>query len=237
MIKTVDCACLIHGDVYSWQYVENLRNMLKRHISLPINFHVFTEAERSVPPDMIKHTLMPWSGVSGPKQAWWYKVQMFDPRHDLESLLYFDLDMVILDNIDWICHSDLECFWTLRDFKYLWRPSWQGGNTSIMYWHTKRFYHVWQCFQTQGLKNVIAKYRGDQDFLTDNVGPNLRFLDEKRVISWRWQAKDGGMDFKTRTYRQPDAGTIIPAQTSVLVFHGKPKPVDVDESVIRQNWC
>ena len=60
----IDCACVIHGTAYSWDYVERLHNMLSRHITLGIRLHVYTEADRPVPAPMIKHVLEPWSIAS-----------------------------------------------------------------------------------------------------------------------------------------------------------------------------
>jgi hypothetical protein len=50
-----DCACVIHGTGYDWQYVDKLYNMLTRHLPQGIRFHVYTEEHRSVPSHMIKH--------------------------------------------------------------------------------------------------------------------------------------------------------------------------------------
>jgi hypothetical protein len=50
-----DCACVIHGTGYDWQYVEKLYNMLSTTFAQGIRFHVYTEAHRPVPSHMIKH--------------------------------------------------------------------------------------------------------------------------------------------------------------------------------------
>ena len=105
----VDCACVIHGTGYDWTYVDRLYNMLNKHISRGVRLHVYTEADRPVPTPYIKHTLTDW-GISGPKRAWWYKMQLFNPDHFRGQLLYFDLDTVIVNNIDWICNRAPEYF-------------------------------------------------------------------------------------------------------------------------------
>jgi hypothetical protein len=98
--------------------------MVKRHVSCPLRFHVFTEQHRAVPDHMIKHALKDWPGVSGRKKGWWYKMQMFDPDHIAGTVLYFDLDVVITGDLDWVRELDTRYFWTIRDFKKLWRPAW-----------------------------------------------------------------------------------------------------------------
>ena len=235
----IDCACVIHGNhLYSWDYVQKLYNMLQRNFTPEIRFHVFTEHDRPVPANMIKHILTEWPGVVGPKKSWWYKIQMFDHQHLQQRLLYFDLDVVITGNLDWMLDLDPQFFWTLRDFKSLWRPNWQGINSSIMFWDTLRFKHIWQQFQQQNLAYLMRKFHGDQDFLTSILSQDdLRFVPDQRVASWRWQIQDGGLDFKTRNYRTPGIASPILDHTDILVFHGRPKPHEVGDSIVGEHWC
>ena len=62
--RRIDCACVIHGSTYNWQYVERLYNMITRNIDRPVHMHVYTEHDRSVPPHMTKHILDDW-GIAG----------------------------------------------------------------------------------------------------------------------------------------------------------------------------
>jgi hypothetical protein len=234
---TVDCACVIHGDKYDWCYVERLYNMVKRHSTRPVRFHVFTEPNRSVPDHMVKHVLHDWPGIAGPKKSWWYKMQMFEPGRVTGRLLYFDLDTVIVDNIDWMQGLDTRFFWSIRDFRHLWRPSWKGMNSSVMLWDTSRFGWIWKEFQQNDVKTQARLFHGDQDFLNSVLTEkDLKFMDESLIKSWRWQIKDGGMDMKTRVYRRPDAGSVLLPGVKILIFHGSPKPHDVHDPVIEQNW-
>ena len=233
----VDCACVIHGNKYDWCYVERLYNMVKRHSTRPVRFHVFTEPNRSVPDHMIKHVLQDWPGIAGPKKSWWYKMQMFEPGRVTGRLLYFDLDTVIVDNIDWMQGLDARYFWSIRDFRHLWRPSWKGMNSSVMLWDTTRFAWIWKEFQKNDVKIQARLFHGDQDFLNSVLTEHdLKFMDENMIKSWRWQIKDGGMDMKTRIYRRPDAGSVLLPGVKILIFHGSPKPHDVHDPVIEQNW-
>ena len=234
---TVDCACVIHGDKYDWCYVDRLYNMIKRHSTREIRFHVFTEQDRSVPDHMVKHVLQDWPGIAGPKKSWWYKMQMFEPGRVSGRLLYFDLDTVIVDNIDWIHTLDSRYFWSIRDFRHLWRPSWKGMNSSLMLWDTTRFGWIWKEFQKNDVKTQARLFHGDQDFLNSVLTEHdLKFMDENMIKSWRWQIKDGGMDMKTRIYRRPDAGSVLLPGVKILIFHGSPKPHDVHDVVLQSHW-
>ena len=235
-MDVIDCACVIHSNGYDWVYVERLYNMLQRNISLPIRFHVYTEATRSVPSHMIHHVLEDW-GVNGPRRSWWYKMQLFNPEHHAGHLLYFDLDTVITNNIDWLWQSDPRFFWAVQDFKRLWQPTNIGINSSIMWWDTRRWHWIWHEFKRQHLGDIFRKYHGDQDYLTTMIDPDLlRYWDNNRIQSYRWQALDGGYDFTTRRHITPGTGVHIDPCTSVLIFHGNPKPHNADNAVIAQHW-
>ena len=235
-LTPIDCACVIHGDAYSWTYVEKLYSMLSRHITPGIRLHVYTEADRVVPEPMIKHELTEW-GSLGPKRSWWYKMQLFNPAHHAGPLLYFDLDTVIVDNIDWIWQQPTTYFWAVKDFKYLWTPTHTGINSSVMWWDTQQYQHIWDTFNQQDLTKIMQTYRGDQDYISDKISLNQRRLfDETRVLSWRWQCLDGGYDFKRRRCVRPKIGTKILPSTSVLIFHGNPKPDQVTDPEVLQHW-
>jgi hypothetical protein len=232
----IDCACVIHGQTYGWEYVERLHSMLSRHITPGIRLHVYTEANRGVPDHMIKHALPDWP-IAGPKKSWWYKLQLFNPEHHQGPLLYFDLDTVITQNIDWIWQSKLYYFWTVRDFKYLWRSTSLSINTSVMWFHTVEFAYVYQDFLRQDITKITKRYRGDQDYINTVISSNqCRFLDTQRVKSWRWEILDGGYNFAQRGYHAPGTGTVLTDQTSVLIFHGHPKPSELQDPVILEHW-
>jgi len=233
----LDCACVIHGSAYDWTYVDRLFNMLQRHLTRPVRLHVYTETDRPVPDHMIKHSLQDW-GFSSSRQSWWYKLQLFNTQHHLGPLLYFDLDVVIANNIDWLWQHNLKHFWTIRDFKYLWKPNFTGANTSIMWWNTAQYAHVWQAVQDQNINTFVKKYRGDQDLVSDIIPVDQRrFFHTDRIKSWRWQCLDGGFNFVQRKHLAPGTGTDIDKDTSILVFHGSPKPHEISDKQIVMHWC
>jgi hypothetical protein len=233
----LDCACVIHSTGYSWEYVDKLYNMLSRSISRGIRMHVYTEHDREVPSHMIKHVLEEWPDVAGPKKSWWHKMQLFNPAHHSGPLLYLDLDTVIVGNLDWVESLSTKYFWAIKDFRYLWKPANQGINSSMMWWDTSKFSWVWNSFKTRDLYQVRRTYQGDQDLISVLVDHrSRRFFEQDRITSWRWQALDGGMDFKSRKHRAPGTGTKFGGKTSVLVFHGHPKPDLINDPVIKQYW-
>jgi len=233
----VDCACVIHGTGYDWIYVERLYNMLSRNLPNGIRFHVYTEHDRLVPDHMIKHVLTDWPEISGLRRAWWYKLQLFNSEHHQGNLLYFDLDTVILRDISWIPQLPTEYLWGIRDFKHLQRPGYSTLNSSVMWWNVDRMSWVWDQFNTTNVVNTTRQYPGDQDYLNAVLGQNrIRYLEDSQIQSWRWQCLDGGYNFNTRRHKIPGQGTQIPGSASVLVFHGKPKPHEINDKVVQDLW-
>lgn len=237
---TVDCACVIHGSGYDWIYVDRLYNMLTRHlVGKKIRFHVYTEHDRSVPSYMVKHELQHWDNISGPRRSWWYKLQLFNNQHHQDNLLYFDLDTVIVRDINWIIENPPHKLWTVKDFKYLQNADYTGMNSSIMWWNVDHFSWVWDAFKKVDINSVSRRYQfGDQQFIDETLTHNnIRYLDTQRIQSWRWQALNGGTEFPSKKQRAPNTGTHISSNVSVLVFHGHPKPHDLtDDVVITQHW-
>ena len=232
----IDCACVIHGDAYEWQYVDRLYHMLNRHLTRPIRMHVFTEESRPVPAPYIKHSLIDWK-IGGPKQSWWYKVQLFNSENFQGNLLYLDLDVVITKNIDWVWQLKTRHFWAVKDFKYLWRPTAQEINSSIMWWNTTQYDWVWKNFLELDLKQTMNRFAGDQDYLNSVISQlHRRFFNTDYIKSWRWQCLDGGYDFRRRIWATPNSGTQLTDSTSVLIFHGRPKPHEIIDPIIVNNW-
>ena len=234
----VDCACVIHGSGYDFTYVDRLYSMLNRHLTCGARLHVYTEASRPVPAHMVRHDLTEWPGVSGRKRSWWYKMQLFNPAHFSGQLLYFDLDTVIVDNIDWIVNLSPAFFWTIKDFRRLQNTNWTGMNSSIMWWNVTKFDWVWREFEQKNLTDTIQQHRqGDQDYIMKALGNNnVRFFEDQLVQSWRWQVQDGGINFPGRRPIKPGTGTHISDNVSVLVFHGSPKPHEITDPKIVTLW-
>lgn len=232
----IDCACVIHGTGYDWVYVEKLYNMLSRAIPQGIRFHVYTEHDRSVPPHMIKHVLDDW-GVSGPKKSWWYKMQLFNTKHFNGDLLYFDLDVVIVNELTSLVRQSTDYLWTIRDFKYLQNHRISTINSSVMWFNVETFSWIWDKFTSANVLDTIRQFPGDQDYLNHVLSINQRrFFDDRYFESYRWQCCDGGYDFHKRKHKAPNAGVKIAPETAVVVFHGKPKPHEITAPEIVTLW-
>ena len=232
---TIHCACLIHDIAYDWIYVDKLYNSLCRHLTPQVILHVYTESNRHVPEPYVRHDLEEWPNIRGPKSSWWYKIQLFNPKLFKGHLLYFDLDTVITSNIDWIWQQNHQSFWAVKDFKYLFKSRRQTINSSVMWFSTEKYSYIYSNFDP-----AVAKrhhYHGDQDYINEQIPDSeINYLDIDKIKSWKWQIKNGGYNFKTRKYFLTPEQTSMPPSTSVLVFHGKPKPHEEQYSIVIDNW-
>lgn len=233
----IDCACVIHDVLYSWDYVEKLHRGLQRNLSIPIRFHVYTEEDRPVPGPMIKHVLKEWPEVRGPKRSWWYKLQLFNTKEFSGNLMYFDLDTVITGNIDWIWQLPTDYFWAPKDFQHLYRKNLKKINSSVMWFDNTRWEDLYDNLDINKLKTV-SKHYGDQEYIFENIPLHrIRYLDQHRINSWRWQAHDGGWNFISKKPKNLGSGTVIDNDVSILVFHGNPKPHEIHDKLVNKYWC
>ena len=237
---TIDCACLIHDTLYDWSYVDKLYNSLCRNLTPTVRMHVYTESTRHVPEPYIRHNLEEWEGVRGPKRSWWYKIQLFNPIHmlpDQGQMLYFDLDTVIVGNIDWLWNVNRDRFWAARDFQYLMKSSRWKINSSVMWFDPLRYSYVFKEFDIkQIVNNARCPWHGDQDYIFSKVKDDVNYYSTDQIVSYRWQVKEGGFDFRYRKPINPGAESTIPGTASVLIFHGNPKPHEVTDRLILSHW-
>ena len=106
-----------------------------------------------------------------------------------------------------------------------------------MIWDTQEFSWIWDNFNSKNINATVKLFHGDQDYLNSVLSDKTRrFIDPEIIKSWRWQCKDGGLDMRTRIYRNPDAGTVMDPLTSILIFHGKPKPHELQDPVVDLYW-
>lgn len=209
-------ACIKWGDKYGPDYVTKLQSMCYRN--LPVHdFICFTE--RPVPGVDCYNLLCNLP-------TWWQKIGLFKPGTFSDDVLYLDLDVVIVRELFGmvaLLETDRSQLWALDDFSYSLEnpracigPETQrllGGagtvNSSVMMWHGDVGAKVWTTF-TPG---VMKELHGDQNWITRCLWPRINLIPREWATSYKYGG-DG----------------------AVRVFHGNPKPPDVDAEWVRQCW-
>ena len=95
----------------------------------------------------------------------------------------------------------------------------------------------WDRFTAEDLATLMLTHHGDQNYINELVPvEKKRYLDPDRIMSYRWQISQGGWDFRRHRPRMPGQATELPPNVNILVFHGHPKPHEVQDPVIAKYW-
>ena len=228
--------CLKWGTAYGPEYVINLYQGATRHSTVPFNFHVFTDDASLLPSEQgwIIH-LLPDLGIA-PNKAWFYKLCLFDSDNNLQGRnIYIDLDCVILKDLADMWKYETNDFVICRDYNRVYQPSFQGVNSSVMAWNYSTMSHLHGSFLADPI-SIMSRHRGDQDFIDSQLKTKV-FWPDAWTRSYRWECWRGGIiEGVPNRYAYVDDITIIPDETKILVFHGKPKPHEIEDIEIKRLW-
>jgi hypothetical protein len=107
----ITIACVYRsGPKFSSDYVDRLYNMISRNTSASFKFICLTDVQSDVQHSTIE--------LQYNLKRWWSKIELFRPNiFNTSHVLYFDLDTLILDNIDEIIEvAGQNNFMMLRGF-------------------------------------------------------------------------------------------------------------------------
>lgn len=222
------------GNKYSPQYVINLYNSVKSKCSLDFQFIVFTDNTEGLPKNLgWQFVKLPDWGFTSEK-AWWYKLEIFSKHNSISgNNLYIDLDVVIIGDIAPFWKFESTKFRICRDFNRAFIRNYKNCNSSVMAWQDTSMNNLWIEF-AKDIKGITKRHRGDQDFINSQIKDSIFWPDEW-AISWKWEAWRGGKVTSTQ-YRKEELKTIIPRDTKILVFHGKPNPDECEDPMIKKLW-
>lgn len=227
----VTILCVRFGKKYGIDYVERLRNMVARHCTVPYEFVCLTDDDTAI--DGVRLIVQKNAGY---QKGWWHKVHMFDPDLDIQGrVLYFDLDIIINANIDKLVDYQ-DQFMGIKDFNRKFNPTWTWLNSSAMSWVHRNESEIWTKFKENPANAIVLP--GDQDWIWKIAQSKITFYPTEWILSYKWEIRsreeliyDGG----TRRFRTI-ANPIIPSECCVVVFHGEPKPEDVKDPFVVDNW-
>ena len=174
--------CVKWGTKYTAEHVNRLYRMVEKNTSLPFTFTCFTDDVTGLDPNVKTWSLD--EGLSG----WWNKIYLFDRCSDGLNI-YFDLDVVIQNNLDWLIKDT----GGLQLIDYSWHNPWDPSrmnryhhdlsyNSSVMIWKGRLREIVDTFFNDPNLNMKL--FRGLDGFLSSEI-PNAMFdsLPEGAVYS------------------------------------------------------
>ena len=225
----INIACVYYGDKYTFKYVENLYNMVKRNFTIPHRFICFTDntvihKQRGFKDKDIEFRQFKRHDFNG----WFNKLQLFSPDSNLEgNTLYMDLDVVIMKNIECFGYiGEDKNFVGMNDFN----PTSGLFNSSIMRFNNKYHSVIWEQYLKR--RTEFNSSHGDQEIITaliKNHKDTISFPDEW-TQSYKWLNRSGDRyHISKQTYEQdPNA--------KICVFHGSPNPHDSAQEWVQKLW-
>jgi len=203
---TVWCVCV--GTKYADEDVHILKDMVRRNL---VSVHRFRcLSDREIPGIDCLIPAESWPG-------WWAKLLLF--RYSTGYNLYFDLDVVIVDDVDCLVSDRLS-------MPANWAQSGHGGcQSSVMSWGESYallpdMFNVSELAEPEG--GNCGRYHGlwgDQEFITEHLGnPGEGTVHPMQgIVSYKYHCRQS-----------------LPSSAKVVCFHGEPKPNQVSDSWVKQ---
>ncbi|MCS7316860.1 MAG: hypothetical protein NZZ41_00870 [Candidatus Dojkabacteria bacterium] len=207
---TFNICCLKVGEKYHHDYVNILYNSCNRFCNENFDFYLFTEDENN--PNINKNIKIKKIKTEENIYGWWYKLLLLsdDIFYENSINLYLDLDIVIINSISKFFMEGNKIFMPLD-----WIEKEKNiYNSSVMVWNSNMLFlkDIWKNF----LKNkneIIENFRGDQEYISEIYKENIESIPEE----WCKSFKEVFIEKKDK----------LSEKTSIIVFHGYPKPHDV----------
>ena len=227
--------CLKHGTKYSAEYVNVLKRMVTRNMTLPFKFVCFTEDVNGLDSDIQTMPLPQRHDIAG----WWWKPYFFSTDLPLDgTILFMDLDVIVFENIDKLFTYEPGRFCIIRDFNRMNALGWNRMNSSVFRLETGQHSHVYSNLIADPI-NIRKRLHGDQDWLFEQIKSNFEFFPDEWLQSYKWEMR--GKPPMTRdkngirNFMEPGEPNILP-ETSVAVFHGEPNPPQSVDLWCKENW-
>jgi Methyltransferase domain/Protein of unknown function DUF115 len=218
--------CVKQGTRYGAEYVNRLYASILRNLEAGTRgrFYCFTDDPNGIREEVhcvpLPHDL----------RGWWSKLYLFGPHQqfrDHDRIVYFDLDTVIVGDFDQIIKYDGE-FAILRDF---YRPD--GWQSSVMLWRGDFGAGIWWSWVRAKRPEIEG---GDQAWIEKWwYGPSWL---PRQSGSYGLKLPDILQDLfpgKFCSYKE-HCKPYPPDGTSVVVFHGQPRPHNCGQAWVEAMW-
>lgn len=203
--------CLKWGTKYSSMYVNILYSMVKRNLTLPYRFVCFTDDKNGINPEIECKPILPTCNNT---TGWWHKLSFFSEKIDdlTGTILFLDLDVVIVDNIDeFFTHPGNFCI--MLDKGY---TNSKIYNSSVFRMEIGKYNYIYNDYIADH-KNIIRRLAGDQNFITEKISDAILWPDIW-CQSYKYNICGNGHKYAT-----------LSEGMKIIIFHGHPNP---DEAIL-----
>jgi len=180
-IPMINVICVKWGEKYSAAYVNRLKIMLDKHLTLPFTMWCYTDDRHGVDNNINIIDIPEEDHLEG----WWNKMAVFKESMPYDGrCMYLDLDIVIQNNIDELyrfqAHS-LVGVWT--HWNQVWTDETHPDptqrhkipfNSSVMTWTKHNYTWLWDYFWSDHNAHIL-KYYGDDKFIGNSVQSFVTF--------------------------------------------------------------
>ena len=232
-IEHLHIICYNWGTKYGPTYVDTLRAMVARHLSIPHTFHCITDDPAKLDSRVVVHEL-PNNGVDGI----WRKLMTFQDNFlDLEGqfVVSLDLDVVIVDSLDFLAERPDVDFWIARNWARRKDSARASGSAYRLKVGSNAF--IWERFYAdveEAVDSFHGKNRdiGEQNWLDGNID-EFTYFPEGKVCSFKRHCNAKGRHFLGEIGASIGLTTAAfgvaqpPAEAAIVSFHGDPLPPDV----------
>ncbi|QDJ96519.1 hypothetical protein Xoosp13_333 [Xanthomonas phage Xoo-sp13] len=206
------------GDTYDYRYVNAMARNIRNKTKLKIKISVLTDNPTGIDPELVD-VIIP---LIHKYKGWWSKIELFRPGiFTGDRVVFFDLDTVIVSNIDDILKHDT-MFAGISDLYHQ-----NVLQTGVMSWNPNYNHHIYQNFIPLYRSALVSMPEGDAKWIRDNLY-NYEYLQTKfpgKIVSFKAHCLDHNTD-----------RINIPSSASIVCFHGKPRPHTIMDQVITQHW-
>lgn len=230
-MNILNVVCLKHGTKYDYTYVNNLFSMVSRHLTMNFDFVCITEDSFGIDPRIRVVPLDIKDQISG----WWYKPIIFNPELGIKgTILFLDLDVIVFNNIDKLFYYNSNDFCIIEDF-YAKRNRKNGMNSSCFRFESGSYSEVYYDFMSNS-SNIMKSMHGDQDWIQSKIKENYSYWPHSWIKSYKWE-----MCLEKNIRKVADRYIVnqepkIENENCIAVFHGCPKPHQIDQSWCIENW-
>lgn len=223
--------CIKWGTKYTVKYINALYHGVINNTKYKINFYCFTDNSDGLDSGIIVKPL-PKLNVKEIRNAYLKEVGLCanDLVEELvgQRVLYFDLDTVIVGNIDSFFEIPKnDEFYIIKDWNH---SNGKVGQGSCFSFVVGTLGYIKDYFEEHYEEIYKKYYTASQEYLSDKVVEKynkLNFWPDEKVKSFRFHCLPTPLipflrHFKTAT---------IPANASVICFHGRPKLEEAIEGI------
>jgi len=226
-------ACWDGGSYYDPIYIGNLYRSVKRNTTIPFDFVLYTgPLVKSREAEVSRQVRGPFCIVETNLPYWWSGMHAWEKNPicvNTDTVLYMDLDQVIVGNLDDIINYDSNhCY--MKDYPSYCCPTGKenDGNATVSLIRNGAGHHVWDEYVKAG-KPIWSPLKppakrlfplAAQGIMNKSSVPHDVFP-ESWITSYKlWVIANG-----------------LPKDCKSVSFHGKPKPHDcLHVPFVRENW-